>query len=127
MQDKHLFEYAVIRLVPRVEREEFINVGIILYCRAEQFLQTKFLLDIKKLSAFAGQPDVKEIEENLLSFCRICKGGAEAGPIGSLGLAERFRWLTAMRSTMVQTSRAHPGFCDNAAEMLERLYEQMVL
>lgn len=127
MQEKYLFEYAVIRLVPRVEREEFLNVGIVLYCSAQKFLQAKFWLDEERLRAFAPGTDLSEIEENLNAFCQISMGKKEAGPIAKLDQASRFRWLTATRSTVLQTSKVHPGFCEDAAETLERLFEEMVL
>jgi hypothetical protein len=127
MQEKYLFEYAVIRLVPRVEREEFLNVGIVLYCSAQKFLQAKFWLDNERLKAFAPGTDLSEIEENLNAFCQISMGKKEAGPIAKLDPASRFRWLTATRSTVLQTSKVHPGFCEDPAETLEKLFEEMVL
>jgi hypothetical protein len=126
MQDKYLFEYAVIRYVPKVEREEFINIGVILFCSDLKFLKTKYQINTEKILALAPDADLNEIKSSLLSFSRICEGSAESGPIGSLPLAERFRWLTATRSTIVQTSQVHPGFCDNADEMLERVWREMV-
>ena len=126
MQGKHIFEYAVIRVVPRVEREEFINVGVILYCRALDFLQAKCMPDEKRLLAFAPQLDMREIKNNLDALCHISKGDEKSGPIGKLSLPERFRWLTATRSTVVQSSKVHSGFCDDAAETLERLFNQLV-
>ena len=122
----HVFEYAVLRVVPRVEREEFLNVGVIVYCRDQGFLQTKFLLPEARLSAFAHELDVAELRARLHAFERICQGRAAGGPIGQLGLAERFRWLTATRSTVVQTSSVHPGLCMDAAETLARLFGQLV-
>ncbi len=127
MQDKHLFEYAIIRVVPRVEREEFVNVGVILYCRPQGFLQTIFTLDEARLKAFAPDLDLAEVEARLLAFEKICAGRREGGRIGELGLAERFRWLTAARSTIVQTSPVHPGLCYNASETLQRLFSDLVL
>jgi hypothetical protein len=127
MQGNNLFEYAVIRVVPKVEREEFVNVGVILYCQKQHFLRTLYKIDAQKLAAFDCEPDCIEIEENLNSFVRICEGGDNSGPIGKLILSERFRWLTAVRSTVVQTSRVHPGFCVDAQETLERLFNQLVL
>ncbi len=127
MQEKHLFEYAVIRVVPRVEREEFMNVGVILYCRGQRFLQTIYHLHADRLSAFAGDVDVHELIERLQAFERICRGGSDGGTIGQLPIAERFRWLTATRSTMVQTSQVHPGLSSDAQQTLERLYTQLVL
>ncbi|SEJ31109.1 Protein of unknown function [Dyadobacter koreensis] len=127
MQEHHLFEYAVIRVVPRVEREEFLNVGVILYCQKQGFLQSKFNLDSGRLQAFSGALDISEVEEYLFSLNKICIGGTKSGPIGSLPIASRFRWLTATRSTVVQTSKVHPGFCKNAGETLDKLFNEMVL
>jgi hypothetical protein len=126
MQEKHLFEYAVIRVVPRVEREEFMNVGVILYCSAKGFLKTRFELPEKRLRSFSDSLDTQELEERLRAFERICAGRAEGGTIGRLPIAARFRWLTATRSTVVQTSAVHPGLCSDPAEMLSRLYTQLV-
>jgi hypothetical protein len=126
MQENHLFEYAVIRVVPHVEREEFINVGVVLYCKDQKFLQTIVELNETRLMALCDKLDITELKEYIASFERICQGGASAGPIGKLPMAERFRWLTATRSTVVQTSKVHPGLCNDAAEMLDRLYRQLV-
>ncbi len=127
MPDKHLFEYAVIRVMPRVEREEFINVGVILYCAGQKFLQTAFALNKERLLAFYKELDIQEIEERLEVFQRICKGGPEGGTIAKLPMAGRFRWLTASCSTVVQTSPVHPGLCEDARETLDRLLRQLVL
>jgi len=126
MQEKHLFEYAVIRVVPKVEREEFLNVGVVVYCAQEQFLQAMFGLDQKRLKAFCNNCDILEIEEYLHAFERICKGGPDAGPIGKLPPAERFRWLTATRSTVVQASKVHSGLSDDVRGMVAHLYNQLV-
>ncbi len=127
MQEKHLFEYAVIRVVPRVEREEFLNVGVILYCSGLKFLQSKCDLDEARLSAFSPGTDRDEIKGNLHAFGEISKGTQEGGSIGKLDAASRFRWLTATRSTILQTSKVHPGFCTDPAETLEKLYKELVL
>lgn len=127
MQQKHLFEYAVIRVVPRVEREEFLNIGVILYCAKQQFLKAKYLLDEPRLKAFYTDLDIVELKEHVCSIERICTGSKEAGPIGKLDMAPRFRWLTATRSTVVQTSKVHPGFCLDAVGTLEKLFVQMVV
>ncbi|MBS1932975.1 MAG: DUF3037 domain-containing protein [Bacteroidetes bacterium] len=126
MQEKHLFEYAIIRLVPRVEREEFINVGVILYCAHENFLQTKIALNKNKLGAFSCELDMEELVNRLHAFEQICKGAEDSGPIGKLPIASRFRWLTATRSTIIQISPVHPGLCINAAETMEKLFEELV-
>lgn len=127
MQEKHLFEYAVIRVVPCVEREEFLNVGVIVFCARQGFLQTVYALNEERLCAFSGKVDVAELKEGLRSFERICAGGEEGGPIGKLPISSRFRWLTATRSTVVQTSPVHPGLCTDAGETLTRLHTQLVL
>ena len=126
MQEKELFEYAVIRVVPRVEREEFLNVGVVLYCAKQKFLKMLFRIDEERLQAFCNDCDVHDVNEYLTAFERICTGSKDAGPIGILPIAERFRWLTATRSTVVQTSKVHPGFCEDAGEMLEKLFKQLV-
>lgn len=127
MQEKHLFEYAVIRVVPRVQREEFMNVGVILYCAKEKFLKTLLSANHERLFALSPDLEVDEVCLHLDSFVKICKGGKEGGPIGMLDMPSRFRWLTATRSTVVQTSKVHPGLCNEANETLERLFNQLVL
>ncbi len=127
MQDKHLFEYAVIRVVPRVEREEFLNVGVILYCRHHDFLQTIFTLNDERLRAICADADCDEIKKHLRSFEQIAAGDRSADPIGNLDIASRFRWLTATRSTIVQSSKVHPGLCSDPAKELKKLHEQLVL
>src|ERR1700753_1784291 len=122
MQQKHLFEYAVIRVVPRVEREEFLNVGVILYCAKLKFLEAHYHLDERRLLAFCKDCDIEELRSHICSFEHICRGDNDSGPIGKLDMASRFRWLTAARSTMLQTSKVHPGFCDDAGETLEKLF-----
>ncbi len=127
MQGNQLFEYAVIRIVPRVEREEFLNVGVILYCPKQKFLKAKYQLNKKRIAHFCDQIDIAELEEHLKTFEQISLGQKDAGPIAQLPIAERFRWLTATRSTVVQTSKVHPGFCGDPEETLEKLFEQLVL
>ncbi|MGN6194153.1 MAG: DUF3037 domain-containing protein [Ginsengibacter sp.] len=127
MQEKKLFEYAVIRIVPQVEREEFLNVGVIVYCKEEKFLQTLYHLNQKRISNFCNKLDIEELENNLKIFDLICKGESGSGSIGQLSIAERFRWLTATRSTIIQTSKVHPGFADNPSETLNKLFQQLVL
>ncbi|MBX7170416.1 MAG: DUF3037 domain-containing protein [Pyrinomonadaceae bacterium] len=127
MHENCTFDYAVIRLVPRVEREEFFNVGIILSCPAQKFLETRIYLDEQKLKAFAPKADAEKVKNYLEIIPKICKGAKEAGVIGKLPPRERFYWLTAVRSTIIQASPIHTGFCSNAREMLEHLFETMVL
>lgn len=127
MQEQHVFEYAVIRIVPQVEREEFLNAGVILFCPKQKFLQTIITVNEVRLQAFANQPDLGELKKHLCAFEQICFGLAEGGTIAKLDLALRFRWLTAIRSTVVQTSKVHPGLCTNARATLVRLHMQLVL
>ena len=127
MHNKDLFEYTVIRVVPRVEREEFINVGVILFCKAQRFLEAKYLLDKKRLLSFSSALDLDVVKENLNALDQICTGAKEGGAIAKLDLASRFRWLTSTRSTVIQLSKVHPGYTSNAAETLEKLYRELVL
>jgi hypothetical protein len=127
MQEKQLYEYAVLRVVPRVERGEFINVGVILYCPGQKFLQTTYDLNKQLLVTFCKDIDLKELEERLCAFTQVCEGGPDSGIIGKLPIASRFRWLTATRSTVVQTSPVHSGLCIHAGETLQRLHAQLVL
>ena len=126
MSDKQLFDYAVIRLVPCVDRQEFLNVGIILYCKDQKFLRTEFELNETRLNALCRDAGITAIEEHLAAFARIGKGGENAGPIGKLSPGERFRWLTAPRSTIVQTSPVHTGLCTDAEKTLDDLLTKMV-
>lgn len=127
MQDRHLFEYAVIRVVPRVEREEFINVGIILYCAKLKYLKAVFHVEPLKLKALNCELETCVIEDNLKAIANIGAGGKAAGPIGLLDPASRFRWLTATRSTVVQCSKVHPGFCIDPEITLKELMDKLVL
>ena len=127
MQETQLFEYAVIRVVPQVEREEFLNTGVILYCPKQKFLQTIITLNEDRLLAFSVKPDMTELKAHLRAFELIAIGGKDGGPIGELDAAARFRWLTAIRSTVVQTSRVHPGMCADPSRALIRLHEKLVL
>jgi len=125
MRETHTFEYAVIRVVPKVEREEFLNVGVILYCRKHAFLHTRISVDEKKLRALSDGVDISELNEHLHAFETISDGSAES-PIAKLDIASRFRWLTAARSTIVQCSKVHPGICSDPLEKLNSLFRQYV-
>ena len=127
MPGKHLFEYAVVRVVPRVEREEFVNVGIVLYCKQQRYLQTRFHLPHERLLAICPSLDIDEVQEYLTAFEKISSGSKDGGPIARLDLPSRFRWLTATRSTVVQASKIHPGMCDDLDKALEKLFVQLVV
>lgn len=127
MQEQLLYEYAVIRWVPQVERDEFINIGVILYCAKKKVIDMIYHLDSKRLAAFNPLFDFMELDLHLSAFKNICSGLKVGGPIADLDAASRFRWLTALRSTTIQTSRIHPGFCCSPEDTLTKLYQQMVL
>lgn len=126
MRGHSSFEYAIIRVVPHVERGEFINAGVVLYCRARSFLDTRIALDEVRLRALTPNADPGEIGRYLDAFQRICRGEPDSGPIGQLTQRERFHWLVSPRSTIIQTSPPHAGLCDNPAEMLEHLMASVV-
>jgi hypothetical protein len=127
MQEKHLFEYAVIRIVPKVEREEFLNVGVILFSKQSKFLQTLFEINEERLRAFCSNIDIAEIRRHLIAFEHISNGAEEGGPMATLDMPSRFRWLTATRSTIIQTSKVHPGFCADLPAAVQNLHAQLVL
>ena len=127
MQGKHLFEYAVIRVLPKVEREEFINVGIILFSKRAKYIRMMYKLDTNRLGIFCTELDMDLLDDALKSFEKICNGNKEAGVIAQFDIPERFRWLTAVRSSCIQTSRPHPGFAENLDEKVEKLFEELVL
>jgi hypothetical protein len=127
MPENHLFEYAIIRVVPRVEREEFLNVGVIVYSKSLQFLQTLYTLDEQRLKNVYAEINLDEIKTHLDAFEQVSIGNSDAGPIAVLDIASRFRWLTAKRSTVLQTSVVHPGLCKDAKETLEKLHKELVL
>lgn len=126
MQHNHLYEYAIIRIVPVVEREEFVNAGVILFCKREKFIRMKYALHDEKIHALFPDADVEEIRKNLEGFSKIISGEKEGGPIAALDTAERFRWLTAVKSATIQTSRPHPGVCEDLEKTLEKLFSEMV-
>lgn len=150
MQERHLYEYAVIRVVPRVEREEFINVGVILFSKRADYIKAQYVIDEKKLACFSSELDIDALRENLKAFDHICRGNSAGTTsckpdknygqgqrvalgygnkdyIASLEVPERFRWLTAVRSSSIQTSRPHPGFSTDLDTTFERLFKELVL
>ena len=120
------FDYAVIRVVPRVERGEVINAGVVLFCLQRDFLDARVELDRNRLHALDPNADVSLIEEHLRAIPRLCSGGADAGPLGALSRKERFHWLTSPRSTMLQPSPVHSGLCEDPRSALEHLLQTMV-
>jgi hypothetical protein len=120
------YDYAVIRVVPRVEREEFVNVGVIVSCPPQDFLEARIELNEQRLRALDPALDMEAVRSHLASIPLICMGGAQAGPIGQLPRRERFHWLVAPRSTIIQTSPVHTGRCTNLPDTLEHLLNVMV-
>jgi Protein of unknown function (DUF3037) len=126
VREPSVFDYATIRVVPRVERGEFVNVGVILLCSEHRFLEARIEIHPERLLALDPSLDLEAVALSLAAIPRICAGGPDAGPIGLLGARARFDWLVAPRSTIVQTSPAHSGLCDDPAAALERLMDRMV-
>ena len=120
------YDYAIIRVVPKVEREEFVNVGVIVSCPARGFLKARIELDEGRLKTIDSTLDIESIRAHLAAFPAICIGGAQAGPIGQLTQRERFHWLVAPRSTTIQVSAVHTGWCKDPTEVLEHLVDTMV-
>ena len=126
MPDPCTYDYAIVRVVPRVERGEFVNVGAIVSSDAEGYLEARFAVDEARLLALDPGLDLGAVRSGLAAIATLCAGGDDAGPIGRLTLRERFHWLVAPRSTMVQTSAVHTGRCDDVADTLDKLLDRMV-
>jgi hypothetical protein len=126
MPERVVFEYAILRLVPRIERGECINVGVVLFCRSRRFLDAGIQIDSQRIKAFAPQLDLESVIEQLNTIPLVCAGGKAAGPIGELPAPERFRWLVAPRSTIIQCSPVHMGLCVDPGAELARLVAQLV-
>jgi len=120
------FDYAVIRVVPRVERQEFINAGIVVFCLEKHFLDARIALDEARLKALWPEVDVALVRQHLEAIPRICAGDADAGPIAQLSQRERFHWLISARSTIIQPSPVHTGICDETDGLLDRLARQFL-
>ena len=123
---RNVFQYAIIRVVPRVERGEGLNVGIVMLCRPKRFLGARVALDESRLAAFAPDLDPGTVRPHLEAIERVAAGDAAAGPIASLGQAERFHWLVAPASTIIQPSAVHTGLCDDPASELDHLVATLV-
>lgn len=120
------FDYAVVRIVPRVEREEFVNAGVIVFCRERDYLRAHVELHPERVLALWPEADLPVIEEHLRAIPRVCAGGEGAGPIGKLSRPERFHWLVAPRSTVIQLSPVHVGLCEDPDRAFEELVERAV-
>jgi hypothetical protein len=126
VSEEHSYDYAIIRVVPRVERGELVNVGVILSCPAVDFLEARVELDEERLRALDETLDIDGLRAHLAAIPAICAGGSGAGPIGELPQRNRFHWLVAPRSTIIQPSPVHTGRTANPASALERLLDAMV-
>lgn len=126
MPEKHVYEYAVIRIVPKVERQEFLNAGIIMFCKKQQYIRMQYHLDRERLKAFSSDTDADDIECNLESFEKISRGEKDGLAIAAQDPAERFRWLTAVRSSCIQTSQTHPGMTEDLDATFNALFHELV-
>lgn len=126
MQEDKIYEYAVIRLVPKVEREEFFNIGLVMFSKKEKYIRVEFYLCPDKFRLMQSKLDYEDITQNLESFQKIANGDKDGGPIAQLEIPERFRWLTAVRSSVVQTSRPHPGKSKDLDKTFDKLFEELV-
>ncbi|MCC6388423.1 MAG: DUF3037 domain-containing protein [Dehalococcoidia bacterium] len=126
MPARNVYEYAVVRVVPRVDRGEFLNAGVVLFCKASRFLALRWQLDGARLAAFAPGIDGAAVRDQLAAIALVCAGDPEAGDLALLTQAERFRWVTAPRSTIVQPSPVHPGECLDPSAELDALVARLV-
>jgi hypothetical protein len=120
------FDYAILRVVPRVERGEFVNAGVILFCLERDFLQARVEIDAARLNALWPEADVELVLQHLEAFPRVCAGDPDAGPIARLSQRERFHWLVSPRSTIIQISPVHSGLCEQPEHALDDLFRRMV-
>ena len=127
MSSREIYEFAVIRYVPKVEREEFINVGAIVLSKKKKYLKMRYNIDEKRLLAFDPEVDIELIRNYLDAWNLVCEGSPKGGKIGELEIQVRFRWLTASRSTMIQSSKVHPGLCFDLDGTLDEIFTKYVL
>lgn len=127
MRDRILYEYAVIRIFPKVEREEFINAGVLIYSKQLDRILVRTHFNREKFSVYSSKLDADEVEKNLHSFVLIANSDPNGGSIAKMDTASRFRWMTAVRSSCIQTSRPHPGFSDDLEKTIDRLFTELVL
>ena len=126
MHDLVTYDYAIVRVVPKVERAEFVNVGVIVSCPARDLLLARIEVDERRLMALDPTLDLECVQAHLAAIPAVCAGGEQAGPIGRLSQRERFHWLVAPRSTIIQTSPPHTGSACNLEAVVERLLQTMV-
>ncbi|WP_375562485.1 DUF3037 domain-containing protein [Bernardetia sp. OM2101] len=127
IQDKFTFKYAIIRIVPKVEREEFFNVGVIVFCKRKKFLDIKYTINETKLKTFSCEIELELLNDYLKAWKLVCEGNSASGKIGQLELSERFGWLTASRSTIIQSSKTYSGLDSDPKKALETIFKEQVL
>ncbi len=127
MQDRFIYEYAVIRVVPRVDREEFVNIGLILFCKNQKYLRIQKQVNTNKILAICTDFDINQLHKNLEALDIICKRSNYTGRLDDLDLGEKFRFITAVKSSVIQTSRPHPGYSSDLDKTFDRLFTDLVL
>ena len=126
MRARASYDYATIRVVARVDREEFVNAGVILFCPERDFLGARVAFNPERLCALFAEVDLDLVRRHLEAIPRICEGASDAGPIAKLTRRERFHWLVAPRSTIIQLSPVHSGICDSPEHALDELFQKLV-
>ena len=126
MQDHYFYDYSIIRVVPKVEREEFLNVGVIVFCHEKDFLDAEFFVDENKLKIFDASINISIVKKHLTAIADICSGKNDSSEIRNLSKREKFHWLTSPKSTIIQTSSVHSGYNKNPKEVLKHLVDTMV-
>lgn len=126
MPDRSSFDYAVLRIVPRVDREEFVNAGLVFFCLAQKFLHARVHIDEALVSSLHPDFDVEAARRHLEAFPRIAAGDSDSGPVALLSQRQRFHWLTAPRSTIIQVSPVHSGMCEDPRTEFDRLFQHLV-
>tara|TARA_A100000171_G_C2137659_1_gene151692 strand:+ start:4807 stop:5190 length:384 start_codon:yes stop_codon:yes gene_type:complete len=127
MQEKHLYEYAMIRVVPVLEREEFLNVGVAVFSKRAKFIKVLWTINESKIALLSDELDIDQIRLNLQCFEKVALGDKEGGRIAQLDITERFRWLTSTRSSALQVSKTHAGLSEDLEKTAQRLFENLVL
>jgi hypothetical protein len=126
MSDRSPYDFAIIRIVPRVEREEFVNAGVVVFCPARRFLEARVLIDEDRLRALWPGLDIALIRQHLEPFPKVCAGEPDAGPIAAKPLRERFHWIVSPRSTMIQISPVHTGITESPEAVLDELFSRLI-
>ena len=127
MQEQHLYEYAMIRLVPNLAREEFLNVGIVVFSKRQKFIKVLWSINEERIRVFSDELDIDQIRLNLECFAKVALGEKEGGSIAQFDITSRFRWLTATRSSALQVSKTHAGLSYDLDKTTDRLFEELVL